>query len=227
MTIGLIVAIPDEIDELLKSIGTPLEKDEFTGYEVMHYRFGANDVYVTDSGAGEISAASTTQLLITKYHAEMIMNFGVVGGLTDEMKVCNTVVVESVVHYDFDCSEFLKEVQPAQYAQYETVYIPTTPAYVKLALSAEPNLKSVICASGDKFIADPEKKRDLNTKYKAQICEMESAGIVLTCHRNNVPMLLIKAVSDSVSGGGDEFAAMVSRAAATAVKVLLKVFEQV
>lgn len=227
MKIGLIVAITDEIDELLGSLGTPLGKDEFTGFEVMHYRIGANDIYVTESGAGEIAAASSTQMLITKYSVEMIMNFGVVGGLTDRMKVCSTVVVESVVHYGFDCSEFIPEVVPAQYYPFKTVYIPTTEKYVKLAKEVAPELEGVICASGDKFIASAEAKRELNEKYGAEICEMEAGGITITCHRNNIPVLLIKAVSDSVSGGGEEFAAMVSAAAATAVKVLVKVLEQV
>lgn len=227
MVIGLIVAIADEIDELLGTFGTPLGTENFTGFKVMHYRIGSNDVYVAESGAGEVAAASTTQMLITKFGAEMIMNFGVVGGLTDRMKVCSTVVVESVVHYGFDSSAFIPGMVPAQYYPYETVYIPTTEKYVKLAKEIAPELESVICASGDRFIAAAEDKRDLHDRFNADICEMEAVGITLTCHRNGVPVLLIKAVSDSVSGGGEEFAAMVSAAAATAVKVLVKVLERV
>ena len=34
---------------------------------------------------------------------------------------------------------------------------------------------------------------------------MEAIGIALTCEANNIPCLLIKAVSDSITGGAEEF----------------------
>lgn len=62
-------------------------------------------MYVVDSGAGEISAARATQFLITKYGVDMILNFGVVGALTDEMKTADMCVIESVIHYDYDTTD--------------------------------------------------------------------------------------------------------------------------
>ena len=38
----------------------------------------------------------------------------------------------------------------------------------------------VVCASGDKFIADSEQKIKVHEMFDADICEMEAAGIVLT-----------------------------------------------
>lgn len=42
-------------------------------------------------------------------------------------------------------------------------------------------------------------------KFGAQICEMEAAGIVLTCNRNEVPCMMIKIISDGITGGVEEF----------------------
>ena len=42
---------------------------------------------------------------------------------------------------------------------------------------------------------------------------MEAAGIVLTCDRCGVPCLLIKTVSDGITGGAEEFFKEVSRSA--------------
>ena len=47
----------------------------------------------------------TTQFLISKFDVDLIVNFGVVGGLTPEMELAKTCIVESVIHYDFDTSE--------------------------------------------------------------------------------------------------------------------------
>ena len=72
------------------------------GYTIYIYKLGNDNFYVAHSGAGEIAVSMTTQFLITKFDVEFIVNFGVVGGLTPEMKLARTCFVESVVHSDFD-----------------------------------------------------------------------------------------------------------------------------
>lgn len=224
MNIGMIVAVAQEVGALLEKMGKPIRTDNPAGYEVKVYEVNGNSLYVTQSGAGEISAASSTQLLISGYGCELIVNFGVCGGLTDEMSVTRTVVVEKAVHYDFDTSE-LDGVEVGRYLEYPDVYIPATESLVDKACEVEPTLERVICASADKFVGDPDKKRELNKKFGAKICEMEAAGILLTANRNGVPALLIKAVSDSVSGGADEFMNLVSESALICVSTLLKIVD--
>lgn len=222
MNIGMIVAIPEEIDALFRSCGEPLGTEQCAGYTVYCYEINGNRIFVAGSGAGEIAAASTTQYLITKYGIELLVNFGVCGGLTTDMGLQRTIIVEKAVHYDFDASPFYK-IEPARYPDYPDIYIPATKSLVELACTTEPTLKPVICASGDKFIEDPAVKEKLHRDYGAEICEMEAAGILITANRNQVPVLLIKGVSDSVSGDAAEFAEMVHESASVCVRVLLKV----
>lgn len=225
MKIGMIVAIPEEIDALFRTCGEPAGTEEAPGYTIYKYNIGSHTVFVAGSGAGEISAASTTQYLITKYGAEFIVNFGVVGGLTPDMSLCSTVIVEKAVHYDFDASPFDKSI-PGQYkGLFPDVYIPASPEILSIAAKAVPEIRQVICASADKFVDDAEAKAALHKRYGAEICEMEAAGIMLTAHRNKVPMLLVKGVSDSVTGGAMEFGEMVHRSAEVCLKVLLSVLE--
>lgn len=226
MKIGMIVAIADEINAMLTEIGTPIKQETVCGVKVREYEVEGNELYVAQSGAGEIYAAGATQLLISEYGAEMIVNFGICGGLTKEMSACSTVVVEKVVHYDFDTSA-IDNCEVGRYIEYPDVYIPASKKLIDIALSAEPSLKAVICASADKFVDASEKKSELNLLYGASICEMESAGILLTANRCRVPALLIKAVSDSVEGGADEFAAMAERAARVCIKTMFEVIKRI
>ncbi len=226
MNIGMIVAVAQEVGAMLEKMGKPIKTEVITGYEVRVYEVNGHSLYVTQSGAGEISAASSTQLLISKYGCEMIVNFGVCGGLTDEMAVTRTAVVEKVVHYDFDTSEF-DNCEVGRYMEYPDVYIPATKSLVEKACEVEPSLMKVTCASADKFVGDPDRKRELSASFGAQICEMEAAGILLTANRNGVPALLIKAVSDSVSGGADEFSKLISEAAYICVSTLLKIIKSI
>ena len=226
MTIGMIVAIREEIDALFRTYGKPEGIDRAPGYEIYSYSISGHRIYVAESGAGEISAASATQYLITRYGVGLIVNFGVCGGLTNDMELHRTVVVSKAVHYDFDASPF-DGSRPVQYARYPDIYIPADKKLLDLACQTEPSLKPVICASADKFIADASAKTQLHKKYAADICEMEAAGILLTADRNNIPALLIKGVSDSVSGGADEFAAMVHASAEICVRVLLRILDAI
>ena len=207
--IGLLVAV--EMDAVLARYGAPQEKQRRGGFEVLCYENDSYTIYAVNAGAGELSAAAATQLLISVYGVDLVVNFGVVGGLTEEMAMARTCVVESVVHYDFDVSAWTS-IEPGRYMQYPSPYIPTTPELVSRACAIEPSLRRVVCASADKFVAG-EQKRALHERWGADICEMEAAGIVLTCGRCGVPCLLIKTVSDGITGGAEEFSRELDRSA--------------
>ena len=205
--IGLLVAC--EIDAVLEKYGKPVREEKHGTFTVRVYKNDAYDMYVIHSGVGEIAAAAAVQLLISVYRADLVVNFGVVGGLTPEMALSKSCIITKVVHYDMDTSA-LDGIEPGRYTEYPDVYIPATKELVEKALEIMPDLKPVICASADKFVDGPEKKGALHEKYGADICEMEAAAVVLTCNRNNVPCLLIKTVSDAVTGGAEDFSRSVA-----------------
>lgn len=200
--IGVVVAV--EVDAVLSKYGEPKETVKTRGYTVHTYENQDFVMYVLDSGAGEIAAAAGTQFLISEFDVDMILNFGVVGALTEEMATAELCVVEKVIHYDFDTTDW-NGLPCGQYPDQPSPYVPTDAELLNKAVEICPALLKVVCASGDKFVDAAEKKAELHEKYGADICEMESAGVVLTCLRNNVPCLLIKAVSDSLTGGAKEF----------------------
>ena len=117
------------------------------------------------------------------------------------MKVC---LVDRVVHYKYDCSEFL-DLAIGQVDGHDSIYLPTSESLVKIALSAMEGLPLVTCCSGDKFISTMEEKQYLHDTFGGDICDMESAGIVLTCEANGVRCLLMKAVSDGLADGAEGF----------------------
>ena len=189
----MLVAV--EMGAVLSRYGKAMNEETRHGFRVLTYDMGEYLLYVIGSGAGELSAAAACQLLIDRYEVELVVNFGVVGGLTEEMAQTKTCVVEKVVHYDFDTSAYDNTV-PGQYFEYPDVYLPATASLVKRASEIAPELKVVTCASADKFVDGGEAKRSLHERWGADICEMEAAAVVLTCNRSRVPCLLIKTVSD-------------------------------
>ncbi len=226
MTIGMIVAMPEELESFLSGIGTAEKTENLPGYEVRSYRIKDNHIYIVGSGAGEIAAAASTQMLISQYHVDMIVNFGVVGGLTPEMTISRVAVIDRLVHYDYDASPFYDGLVPGQYPGMDSIYLYPDRRLLELALSVEPELKPVTCASADKFIEGREAKSSLHEKFGADIYEMEAAGILLTSLRCCVPALFIKAVSDGVTGGAEEFEKMIREASGVCAKVVMRLLEK-
>lgn len=220
--IGMIVAV--EMKAVIGKYGDSLETISVCGYNVKKYSTDEYNLFVLNCGAGQIAAAAGTQLLISEFKVDMIVNFGVVGGLTHEMSVEKTCIVESVVHYEFDTSP-VDNCEVGRYMEYPSVYIPVTKDLVDIAYKLHPELKKVICASGDKFVAEASKKQELHDLYNADICEMEAAGIVLTCNRNKVPCLMIKTVSDGITGGANEFIERVNQSAEICLDIATHIIE--
>ncbi len=203
MKIGLIVAIEtgaifDYYHDVETLEGAP------RGFSLYRVGNGKNEIYILHAGMGEVAAASGVQYLITAHGVDRIVNFGVVGGLTDEMKKLRVCVVERVVHYKYDCSEFMDLVK-GQVAEHDSIFLPTDADMVEKALAACPELLKATCCSGDKFVGTEKEKAQLHADFEGDVCDMESAGIVLTCEANGVPCLLLKAVSDGLAGGAKEF----------------------
>ena len=221
--IGMLVAV--EMDAVLRRYGKAERIEKRRGFEMHQYDMGDYELYVLRSGAGEIAAAAAAELLIDRYEAELIVNFGVVGGLTEEMAQTKTVLVEKVVHYDFDTSAY-DGTLPGQYFEYPDVYLRPTPALIEKAAAVCPELKRVTCASADKFVDGAEAKSALHARWGADICEMEAAAVVLTCDRAGIPCLLIKTVSDGLTQGGEDFGAAVAATSALCLEVADKIIRE-
>lgn len=221
--IGMLVAV--EMDAVLRRYGTAERVENRHGFEMHLYNMGEYELYVMRSGAGEIAAAAAAQMLIDRYEVELLVNFGVVGGLTREMAQTKTCVVERVVHYDFDTSAY-DGCEPGRYMQYPDVYLRPSPTLIDRATAICPELKRVTCASADKFVAGEEAKSALHTRWGAEICEMEAAAVVLTCDRGGVPCLLIKTVSDGLTQGGEEFGVALEHTSALCLEVADKIIRE-
>ena len=204
MRIGIVVATKDELRPFVEIFGSAEASFPNTnGYEVFRWYLGVGDyLYLILSGPGEIAAASSTQYLIDNFKVEGIINYGVAGGLSEEHTAGYVGVVERVVHTDFDITLSGHHVV-GQYPHSPSPYIYPAKEFVAEAYTEA--LNKLTCASADKFVAGGEPKARLRREFGADVCEMEAAGIIITCNRNNIPVTLIKAVSDGANEDAEAF----------------------
>ena len=218
--IGMVVALEDELIPLLKSVNVKVKTKKIGAYNVTEFKLGKNRIVCVNSGVGEISAAAATQFLIDTANPDIIINFGVCGSLLKGLGLKTVVFVKGVVHYDFDTSA-IDGCEVGKYGAYPSPVMSVNQRLLERAESIAGNVQSVICASGDKFIADETVKAELAETYGASVCEMESAGVLLTADKNGVDCLIVKAVSDA-EGGANDYKTTMHDAAKSYVDFLVK-----
>lgn len=223
MKIGLLIAIRRELEAFLNS-GEERTEETVAGRTIYRTRMEGHDIFVVQSGCGEIDAAAATMLLITRFGCGIILNFGVTGALEEELKVEDLFVAEKVWHYDFDVTPFADCVKVGQYEEYPDEFIPLDAGLVKLVEERLPGIRRIAVASGDKFVEDRAEKLRLR-ESGCGICEMELAAIARTCERCGVKCLSIKCISDTFDGNGADFEKNVKASAEKAFGAIREVLK--
>ena len=201
MKIGIFTAMEKEAASFLNDGVT---KETVGGFSIYQFPLGKHSaVLCCPPSVGEIAASAACQLLITKYEVDAILNFGVVGALTEKAAVQSFVYVGDVVHYDMDTSQ-ADGYPVGGYGCFDDVAVKCDESLLAKAVQVN-KLPVVRCASADKFVGTPEGKTALNRNFGAQICDMESAGILFACKFNQIPCLLVKCISDSLVDGFNEY----------------------
>lgn len=199
--IGFVVAMSKEMSVFMLKLGKESGVETVHGFLTRRYEIGGKELYLIDAGVGEISSALATFVLVNEYTVDCIINFGVCGSLNNALDIADIVFVKSVFHFDRDTSP-IDNCEIGFYPEFGEKYLSADEKMLENAKKVQ-NLPCVICASSEKFVANTETKQFL-ISHGADICEMESAGVVVTCKRLSVPCLLVKAVSDKA----DESASM-------------------
>ncbi|MBE7705403.1 MAG: 5'-methylthioadenosine/adenosylhomocysteine nucleosidase [Cyanobacteria bacterium SIG29] len=203
LKIAVIGAMDCEIDTL-KACLKDIQTVEHNKLKVYTGKIGNNEIILTKSGVGKVCAAINTQYIIDTYNPDYIINTGVAGGISQELEVGDIVIATSLVQHDFDATAlgYVKgyactggnNQEPTWFYTDEKLIHAFETAVSKVDLTSK-FYKGVI-ATGDMFIGTPAKKDELRELFNATAAEMESSAIVQAANTNNVPCLVIRAISD-------------------------------
>ena len=212
--IGIIAAMRPEAEALILKLENKCEK-EISKVKFTSGKIDGKDFVVAVSGIGKVNAAITATAMILEYKPDAIINTGVGGSLTNDLKILDIAVCESAVQYDMDTTAFgdplgfisgLNELN----LKCDEKIVDTL---LKSAESLGITPKKAIIATGDKFIEDREFKKFLNEKFNASVCEMEGGSIGQVCRINEVPFGIIRAISDGEGSDHTDYNTFMKKAA--------------
>jgi adenosylhomocysteine/aminodeoxyfutalosine nucleosidase len=195
--IAIMGAMPEEIEPLVAN----LDAVEEIAYAENTYYVGTyrgREVVVAYSKIGKVFAALTAATLIEKFACETLLFSGVAGAISDDLHIGDLIIAEGLCQHDLDITAF---GHPYGYVPEGAVCVWSDPHLrsiaKKVAYDKGIKLKEGIIATGDQFVADPERKAWIAETFKADALEMEGAAVAVVCNALEVPFFVLRAISDS------------------------------
>ena len=200
MKIGMMYAMDGEIESLLKNENARLI-EKVAGASFYQIR---DNVIACAGGVGKVNAAMSTQLIISRYQPDVVLNVGV-AGCFENVPIGTLVLATGFVQHDSDTTALGDPV-----GLVSTVNMVTFPtswqeksrlAMDKLGLP----YRTGLVATGDWFATDTPRSHWIYDTFHPLLCEMEGGAVAQVRHRNGVPFIALKSVSDCVLEHHDFF----------------------
>ncbi len=204
-------------------IGRVREEDPRADGEI-----GEAELIVAVCGIGKVFAAMCAQTMIVTYAPDRIINTGIAGTLSSGIGIGDVVLATGVVEHDMDTSAIGDPV--GMISGLNVVKMPCADRLVKGELNraaidviGEEKVFFGVIATGDQFIADAEKKRQIVERFGAVACEMEGGAVGQVCTANQVPFAVVRTISDSADGGAvEDYPAFAKKSAELSARIVLR-----
>lgn len=223
--LGIIGAMDEEVAQVKEHmenvrVETRASMDFYQGTVYDH------PVVVVRSGIGKVNAAICAQILADQYQVDAIINTGIAGSLNADINIGDIVLSTDTVEHDMDAVSFgyplgqIPRMDTLSFAADEKLR--TVAKRVCEQVNPEVGVFEGRVVSGDQFISDKDKKQWLVEKFAGYCTEMEGAAIAHTAYLNEIPFLVIRAISDKADDSASvDYPAFEEKAIEHSVKLLL------
>lgn len=200
--IGIIGAMEEEI-AYLKERMEDIAAEKAAGLEYFHGRLGGTQAVLVMSGIGKVNAAVCTQAMIDRFGVDCVINTGVAGGLADGLHIGDFLISTDAVQHDMDTTAFGDPV--GVIPRMAESCFKADGRLIRLAEEAaaeageEYRVLLGRVASGDQFISTEAGREKIRRQVQGDCAEMEGAAIAQACWLNQVPFVIIRAISDDAS----------------------------
>ena len=228
MKIAIMGAMPEEIEPIISKLEN-LKETQYAANKYYEGTYNGKEVVVAYSKIGKVFATLTATSLIEKFGCDTLLFSGVAGAISDELKVGDLIIAESLCQHDLDITAF----------GHAHGYVPEGEVCVlsdeklravakKVAKTKGLTLKEGIIATGDQFVADAQRKEWISKTFNADALEMEGAAVAVVCNALGVPFFILRAISDSADmDAGFDFDAFLESSAKISADFILSMVDEI
>ncbi len=228
--LGIIGAMDEEVARL-KDMIEKLRVVNKAGMSFYQGEICEQQVVVVKCGVGKVNAAMCTQAMIDNFSVSAIINTGIAGSLDADIEIGDIVFATDTIEHDMDVAAL----------GYEPGVIPDTKEsifkadsklveYAKTAVEKagiEVNVFTGRIVSGDQFISSKEKKKWLVDTFGGRCAEMEGAAIGHVASLNEIPYLVVRAISDKADDSAEmDYPTFAAKAIENSVNMMLHIIKE-
>ena len=229
--IGIIGAMEEEVSQIVNMMND-VEPTTIAGMVFNKGTINGKDLVVVRSGIGKVNAAMCTQILATYFRVNYVINTGVAGSLKNEINIGDIVISTDALQHDMDATGFGYE--PGMIPRMKTSVFEADSNLINIAENAchtavpEIGVFEGRVVSGDQFITDKSTKERLIRLFAGYCTEMEGAAIAQAAYLNDIPFLIIRAISDKADDSASmDYGEFERKAIDNSVKMLCEMIRQI
>ena len=225
---GIIAAMDSELRDLSASLDHE-RTEKIAGREIQYGHLEGHPVALVLCGCGKVNATHSATLLACHAKVSRILVTGVSGGLAEGLKVGDVVIGDSFIQHDMDARPlFPRHEIPFEgfsviEADPDLRHLLADAARSMLATAAPQGLEEAkvfegLVVSGDQFLSSTEARNGVLDPLPYACCaDMESAAIAQVCRAADLPLGVMRVISDSADGSAHiDFAKFVEVSASKA-----------
>lgn len=197
--IGIIGAMEEEVNILKEKMSIDAVEKK-ASMEFFKGKLNDKEVVIVRSGISKVNAAVCTQILIDDFNVDCVINTGIAGSLQNKIDIGDIVISSDAMQHDVDATGFGYDL--GVIPRMETSVFKADERLIELAkkvCEAEiPDIAAHVgrVVTGDQFISDREVKNKIESNFHGYCTEMEGAAIAQAAYLNNVPFVILRAISD-------------------------------
>lgn len=197
--IGIIGAMEEEVAQLKEQ----MQVEEIICKASMEFYRGTlngKEAVVVRSGIGKVNAGICTQILADVFQVDAIINTGIAGSLQAEINIGDLVISSDALQHDMDAREF--GYARGQIPRMDTLSFPADEGLIRAAKASceavNPEINTFVgrVVTGDQFIASRQVKDEIKSWSQGLCTEMEGAAIAQVAYLNQIPFVILRAISD-------------------------------
>ena len=229
--IAIIGAMDSEITNF-KGMIENIEEIEIANITYYKGVLCGKNVVLLKSGIGKVNAAIATTIAIERFNVEKIIFTGVAGSGNPDYDISDIVISKDLIEHDFDTSDLDGDELTVLVKGYDKNYYPADTSLIQLA---KESAKKVITdnkiyidtiATGDQFVGNNQKVKQIHNKFKAGAIEMEGAAVAHAALMYKVPFVVIRSLSDKAdSDAVVDFPKFVVKSAQNSMKIVVEMLE--
>lgn len=222
MKIGIICATIREIAPLVEKMEI-LNTHRFLLRDYYCGHLHGLEAVVVMGGVGKVNAAITTHELIARFAVDKIIFTGVAGALDPQLNPGDIIIGQSMLNHDIPQKLLNNENQfPGMPEEFSSA-----PQLVELCRGLAPNVHFGRIITGDAFISSNTQREKLITQFQPLGVDMESAAAAQVCWFFQIPLLVIRAISDAADDNAqNNYESNVAASSLTALGVVEQVLAQ-